>query len=90
MISTTRIAPVGNVLHKSARATFPPASRSAMMPEPTTAASKNAVPRNSAPSLCARRSLTMRDARRRASRSDRFRQAASATTACRVMPEVGS
>jgi hypothetical protein len=47
-ISTTKIAPVGMVLHRSASATFPPESLSAMMPEPTTAASRNAVPSHSA------------------------------------------
>src|SRR4051812_14545512 len=35
-MSTTRIAPVGMVFPSSAIAKFPPASRSAMMPEPTT------------------------------------------------------
>jgi hypothetical protein len=48
VISTTRIAPVGMVLPSSAMATFPPASRSAMIPEPTTVASRKAVPMNSA------------------------------------------
>ena len=47
-ISTVRMAPVGSVLQSSASAPFPPASLAAMMPEPTTAASKNAVPSNSA------------------------------------------
>ena len=47
-IRTTRMAPVGSVLHSSASATLPPASRCAMMPEPTTVASRNAVPSASA------------------------------------------
>ena len=47
-ISTTRMAPVGSVLHRSASAPLPPASFAAMMPEPTTAASRNAVPSASA------------------------------------------
>ena len=42
---TTRIAPVGIVLPSSAIAWFPPARRSAMMPEPTTVATRMAVPR---------------------------------------------
>ena len=45
---TVRIAPVGSVLHSSANAAFPPDSFAAMMPEPTTAASKKAVPKASA------------------------------------------
>src|SRR6185312_10233930 len=47
-INVTSIAPVAKVLASSAMATFPPASRSPMIPEPITAASRNAVPRNSA------------------------------------------
>ena len=43
-ISATSPAPVAMVLASSAIATFPPASRSPMMPEPTTVASRNAVP----------------------------------------------
>src|SRR5690242_4117714 len=50
-IRTISIAPVASELHRSARASFPPASRSAIMPEPTMAASKNAVPKPSAKSL---------------------------------------
>src|SRR5580698_7985707 len=42
------IAPVASVLASSAMATFPPARRSPMIPDPTTAARRNAVPRNSA------------------------------------------
>ena len=49
-ISTTRIAPVARVLPRSARATMPPARRSPMIPEPTTVARRNAVPRVSAKS----------------------------------------
>ncbi len=48
VISTTRIAPVGIVFPSSATATFPPASRSAMMPEPTTVARSEKVPSHSA------------------------------------------
>ena len=47
-IRTTRIAPVGMVLPRSAMATFPPASCSAMMPEPTTVATRSPVPSASA------------------------------------------
>src|SRR5215469_6597644 len=47
-IRAIRAAPVAIVLASSAMAALPPASRSAMIPEPTTAASRNAVPRNSA------------------------------------------
>ena len=45
---TIKIAPVGMVLPRSAMAALPPASRSAMMPEPTTVATKSAVPSPSA------------------------------------------
>src|SRR6266700_2099138 len=44
----TSAAPVAIVFVSSASATFPPDSRSAIIPEPTTAATRNAVPRNSA------------------------------------------
>ena len=44
-------APVASVFARSAMATFPPARRSPMMPDPTTVASKSAVPRPSATSL---------------------------------------
>ena len=47
-INATSMAPVASVLAMSAIATFPPASRSPMMPEPMTAASTKAVPRASA------------------------------------------
>src|SRR5687767_5705540 len=47
-ISTTRMAPVAMVLPSSATATFPPARRSAMIPDPTTVATSIHVPRNSA------------------------------------------
>ena len=46
VIKTTSIAPVGIVLPSSAMATLPPDSISAMIPEPTTVASKKAVPTN--------------------------------------------
>ena len=47
-IRATSTAPVASVLASSAIATLPPASRSAMMPEPTTAARSSAVPTPSA------------------------------------------
>src|SRR5215831_3513635 len=47
-MSTARMAPVGMVLQRRASATLPPASFCAMMPEPTTAAKRNAVPSHSA------------------------------------------
>ena len=46
------MAPVGIVLPSRAMATLPPAKFSAMMPEPTTVASRNAVPINSAVYFC--------------------------------------
>src|SRR3981081_3666280 len=45
---TTRIAPVGSVLPRSAIAWFPPDNRSAMMPEPITVATRMPVPSASA------------------------------------------
>jgi hypothetical protein len=42
---------VATVFARSARATLPPASRSAMMPEPITVAARKAIPRNSAVTL---------------------------------------
>src|SRR5436305_10198396 len=42
------MAPVGSVLPRRAIATLPPASRSAMIPDPTTVASSRAVPSVSA------------------------------------------
>ena len=53
-ISATNTAPVARVFASSAMATFPPASRSPMMPEPTTPASRSAVPTASAVSRRAR------------------------------------
>ena len=47
-ISATRPAPVAMVLASKASAMLPAASRSAMIPEPTTVASKSAVPTASA------------------------------------------
>src|ERR1700684_3419014 len=47
-ISATRAAPVAIVFARRATATFPPANRSPMMPDPTTAANRKAVPRSSA------------------------------------------
>src|SRR5271166_3320381 len=46
-IRATKAAPVAMELARSASATLPPAKRSAMMPEPTMAISRNAVPRAS-------------------------------------------
>ena len=82
-ISTTRIAPVGMVLHSSAIAPFPPASRCAMMPEPTTAASRNAVPSASA---AARRdrSTSRRAGLRGARPACRSRAAGFAASCCRA------
>ena len=59
VMSTTRMAPVGSVLPSSASATLPPASRSPMMPEPITVASRSAVPSASAPSRCPKDGLGM-------------------------------
>src|SRR5437899_2266962 len=47
-MSATRAAPVARVFARSATATLPPARRSPIMPEPTTAASNSAVPTLSA------------------------------------------
>src|SRR5215203_174609 len=47
-IKATSAAPVAMVFASSARPLFPPLRRSAIIPEPTTAMSRNAVPRNSA------------------------------------------
>src|SRR5690348_2470259 len=44
MMSAISANPVASAFARSAMATLPPASRSPMMPEPTTAASKSAVP----------------------------------------------
>ena len=52
---TGSIAPVASALQSSASATFPPVSRSAMMPEPITVASSSAVPSASASARCAER-----------------------------------
>src|SRR5689334_17664973 len=57
-ISTTRMAPVGKVLQRSASAPLPPDSFCAMIPEPMTAASRKAVPRNSATSRRLRSGFT--------------------------------
>src|SRR5471030_333846 len=54
VISTTSAAPVARALASRAMARFPPASRSAMMPEPTTAISRAAVPSASAANLLGR------------------------------------
>src|ERR1700734_1928431 len=48
VISTTSTAPVAIALASRASAMLPSASRSAMMPEPTTVLNKRSVPRNSA------------------------------------------
>ena len=42
--SANRIAPVASVLPSSATATFPPADRSAMIPDPTTVANRIRLP----------------------------------------------
>ena len=47
-MSAISAAPVASVLARSATAMFPPARRSPMMPEPTTAATSSAVPSASA------------------------------------------
>ncbi len=47
-IKAIKPAPVASVLASKATAVFPPESVCAMMPEPTTTASKKAVPKNSA------------------------------------------
>src|SRR5437660_11928760 len=47
-IRATSVAPVAIVLANNANATFPFARRSAMMPEPTTVATRSKVPKNSA------------------------------------------
>ena len=54
---TVKIAPVGSVLQRSARAPFPPDSLSAMMPEPTIAPRRNAVPMISATPRRARETI---------------------------------
>src|SRR5260370_32490214 len=46
-ISATSAAPVATVLASNAIETLPPASRSPIIPEPTTAASRKAVPTSS-------------------------------------------
>jgi hypothetical protein len=51
VINTTNIAPVASELQSSDMATLPPARRSAMMPEPTIAARRKAVPSDSATKL---------------------------------------
>src|SRR6266478_4722573 len=50
-MNATSPAPVASELARSAMATFPPARRSPMMPEPTTVASNSAVPTPSATTL---------------------------------------
>src|SRR5712672_4318699 len=47
-IRATSAAPVAIVFASNAKATFPPASRSAIIPDPTTAATRSKFPRNSA------------------------------------------
>lgn len=47
-MSTARVATVAPVLASSATAAFPPASRSAMIPEPMTAAQSSSAPNDSA------------------------------------------
>ena len=57
VISTARMAPVASVLPISATASFPPARFSAMIPEPTTVASRNRVPSASAASFLSKVTL---------------------------------
>src|SRR5438094_9982492 len=56
MINATRAPPVASALASRAKPTFPPESRSAMIPEPTTAVSRRPVPTASA---AARRVMLM-------------------------------
>ena len=49
VISTTSMAPVGNVFPNRASASLPPDSLAPMMPEPMTVANRNADPKNSEP-----------------------------------------
>src|SRR5688572_18210260 len=64
-INTTRMAPVAIVLPSRATATFPSASRSAMMPEPTTVATSSQVPRHSATARRGRSNVVMASGRLR-------------------------
>src|SRR5882762_10496109 len=59
-ISASNAAPVAIVFASRAIATFPPAKRCPIMPDPTTAATRNALPKNSAVSR-ARRGNFIRD-----------------------------
>src|SRR6188508_2751172 len=63
-MSATSPAPVATALARRAIATFPPASCSPMMPEPTTVASRRAVPTASAAARRARSGLIGDRARR--------------------------
>src|SRR5262249_47626918 len=65
VMSTNRMAPVASALASSASASFPPAKRSAMMPEPTTVATRSPVPAASAARRSAREGagLTLGSAR---------------------------
>ena len=60
VIRTARMAPVASVLPISATASFPAARFSAMIPEPTTVASRNRVPSASAASFLCKTTLTFR------------------------------
>jgi len=61
-IRATSAAPVATVFARSAKATFPLERRSAMIPEPITAATRNRVPKNSAAERLDSERLLMPDA----------------------------
>jgi hypothetical protein len=61
-MSATRAAPVAMVFSSKASETFPEESLSAMMPDPTTAASKKAVPIASAISFFVRVRVSFKSA----------------------------
>ena len=99
-IRTTRMAPVGMVLPRSAIATFPPASCSAMMPEPTTVATRKPgaerlggeAPRERERrmrSVAAAASGTAASSARRAPRSGRCRASAARATSGRATRAAG-
>ena len=56
-ISAISAAPVAKVFASKARPTFPPQSRSAMMPDPTTVATRSPVPSASEVTRLARATL---------------------------------
>src|SRR5215218_8673875 len=67
-IKAKSAAPVAIVFASRAKPLFPPLKRSAIMPEPTTAASRNAVPINSA---TLRRNIDVSSLSKRADEVDR-------------------